>query len=166
MSRDKDFPFTAIAAMALNRVIGDGPRIPWRISEDLKWFKRLTMGNTLIMGRKTYESIGKALPGRRTVVLSRQANNYPDAIGVQQLEEVFDLDTFGDLFICGGGQLYELALPQCARLYLTLVKRQANGDVYFPEFEAEFTPIATLQETPEFEIKEYQRTRATASSRL
>src|SRR5437667_7668888 len=115
--------FKAIAAMSLNRVIGQGNKIPWHLPEDFKWFKQMTTGQVIVMGRKTFESIGKPLPHRTTIVLSRSEFCYP---GVQTLPDLSHIDLAGEtreIFICGGAQIYEQALPLCSDLYLTLVKR-------------------------------------------
>ena len=149
--------FQAIAAMSLNRVIGCGNRIPWHLPEDFKWFKRMTTGHIVVMGRKTFESIGKPLPNRETIVLSRSAFTYP---GVRVAGDLGELDPGAEartLFICGGAQIYAQALPQCSDLYLTHVLRTVEGDTFFPEFEPWFTPVATLEETPDFRIVHYRK---------
>src|SRR3989440_9140121 len=117
--------------MSLNRVIGHGNKIPWHLPEDFKWFKRMTTGQVVVMGRKTFESIGKALPNRTTIVLTRSsqpitgAQLMPDLASVAKAALGFD---GRQVFICGGAQVYEAALPQCSDLYLTLVKRVVEGD--------------------------------------
>src|SRR6201999_2353605 len=93
--------FKAIAAMSENRVIGNGNKIPWHLPEDFKWFKKMTMGNVMVMGRKTFESIGKALPGRETIVLTRGEGAFPGAKTVKSLDEI-PRDETRDVFICGG----------------------------------------------------------------
>jgi dihydrofolate reductase len=149
--------FTAIAAMSLNRVIGDRGKIPWHLPEDFRWFKQVTMGHVLVMGRKTFESIGKPLPGRETLVLSRSDFRHPGVRTVRGLEEVPALAAGRKIFICGGAQIYALALPYCSELFLTLVKRTVEGDAYFPPFEQGFEPVAVLRDTPEFQIVHYRR---------
>src|SRR5262245_13536084 len=109
--------------MSENRVIGAGGHIPWHLPEDFKWFKQITMGHTLVMGRRTFESIGRPLPGRRTVVLSRGGFRHPEVLTVGSLNELERLERDGDLFICGGAEIYAQALPRCSELFLTLVKR-------------------------------------------
>src|SRR5712675_2431133 len=107
--------------MSLNRVIGAGGKIPWHIPEDFKWFKQMTTGNVLIMGRKTFDSIGKPLPNRTTIVLSRGASVIPNIIQISDLGQLEGLkDVIGDrqIFICGGAQVYERALSLCSDLYL------------------------------------------------
>jgi len=145
----------AIAAMSLNRVIGSGGRIPWHIPDDFKWFKQITMGHMLVMGRKTFESIGRPLPGRETVVLSRSEFSHPGVRTIRDLQEVGFPNESRTLFICGGAQIYEQYLPLCSELYLTLVKRMVEGDTFFPQFEDRFSPAETIRETPEFSIFRY-----------
>src|ERR1700749_1679913 len=108
--------------MAENRVIGQGNRIPWHLPEDFKWSKRMTTGQVVVMGRKTFESIGKPLPNRETIVLSRGAFIYPGVRTISDLKEINLASEGREVFICGGAQVYEQALPVCSDLYLTLVK--------------------------------------------
>jgi dihydrofolate reductase len=126
-----------IAAMSENGVIGRGGRLPWHLADDLKRFKRLTMGHMLVMGRKTWESIGRPLPGRRMVVISRQPNYRPDgAQVVPSLDAALAIaESTGDdeAFIIGGAEIYRLALPRANRLYLTRVHANIAGDTYFPD---------------------------------
>lgn len=150
-------PWKAIAAMSLNRVIGAGNRIPWHLPGELQWFKQVTWGGTLVMGRRTFESIGRPLPGRTTVVLSRAGTAFPGVQTVASLEQLRTLTLPAPVFICGGAQIYALALPHCAELYLTVVKREVAGDAFFPPFEADFELVARLRETPEFTILQYRR---------
>jgi dihydrofolate reductase len=148
--------FKAIAAMSENRVIGQGNRIPWHLPEDFKWFKKMTTGQVVVMGRKTFESIGRPLPNRETIVLSRSRFQHPGARIVSALSEI-DLSTeTRELFICGGAQIYEQALPLCSDLFLTLIKRVVDGDVFFPPFEQDFEAVADLQDCAEFKIIHYR----------
>lgn len=153
-------PFTAIAAMSLNRVIGAGNKLPWHLPEDFQWFKKMTTGHVLIMGRKTFESIGKPLPQRTTIVLSRSANSIP---GVQVVPDLASLGSNGTrfegktLFICGGAEIYEQALPLCSDLYLTLVKRVVQGDRFFPPFEDRFELAGDVLDNPQFRISHYRQ---------
>src|SRR5688572_14324316 len=134
--------------MSLNRVIGQGNKIPWHLPEDFKWFKKMTTGNIVVMGRKTFESIGKPLPNRTTIVLSRSGFSYP---GVQTITDLSELQLEErDIFICGGAQIYEQTLPLCSDLYLTLVKRTVEGDAFFPSFEQLFKPVEEIMSTSEF----------------
>lgn len=151
--------FKAIAAMASNRVIGRGSAIPWHLPEDFRWFKRTTMGHVLVMGRRTFESIGRPLPGRTTLVLSRSGWSYPGLRVVPSLEDIGVAAEGGEVFICGGAEVYRQALPFCSDLYLTHVRRGVEGDVCFPPFEDRFQATATLMDTPEFEIIHYRNLR-------
>ena len=148
--------FKAIAAMSENRVIGRGNEIPWHIPEDFKWFKETTMGHVLVMGRRTFESIGKALPGRETMVLTRGEFSHPDVTVIRSLDEIAPLLEGRDCFIAGGAEVYEQALPRCSELFLTLVKREGEGDVFFPEFENYFEEVEVLREEAEFRIVHYR----------
>jgi dihydrofolate reductase len=126
-----------IAAVARNGIIGRDGGLPWRLSSDLKRFKRLTMGNTMIMGRKTFESIGRLLPGRHTVVLTRQVDwTFAGATVCASLPTALSLEHLAgdEVFVIGGAQLYETALPIADRLYLTRVENDVDGDTRFPEW--------------------------------
>ena len=152
--------FKAIAAMSLNRVIGVGNKIPWHLPEDFKWFKKMTTGQVLVMGRRTFESIGKPLPNRITIVLTRSP---APLAGVQTISDFSQLDpasaglTGREIFICGGAQVYQQALPLCSDLYLTLVKRVVEGDTFFPPFEDRFQLAEEIQDRSEFKILHYQQ---------
>jgi dihydrofolate reductase len=151
-------PFLAIAAMAENRVIGAGNTIPWRLPEDFKWFKELTMGHVLVMGRKTFESIGRALPGRETIVLSRQGASFPGTTTLRDLNEVEDRDFGGrKVFIAGGADIYAQAMDRCSDVYLTQVHRKVEGDAFMPAFENDFASPILLRETADFNIYHYRR---------
>jgi len=153
-------PFKAIAAMSLNRVIGAGNKIPWHLPEDFKWFKKVTTGHVIVMGRKTFESIGKPLPNRTTLVLTRSPGPIP---GVETISDLSQLSgekyarAGQDIFICGGAQVYREALPLCSDLFLTLVKQNVEGDAFFPPFEDSFKLLEELRDTPEFRILHYVR---------
>ncbi len=127
-----------IAALARNRVIGRDNRLPWHLPADLRFFKRTTMGKPLLMGRRTWESIGRPLPGRRMIVLSRDPDYRASGCAVaHSLGEALDLGG-GDpeLMVIGGATLYAQTLPSAERLYLTLVDADVPGDVRFPEWDA------------------------------
>lgn len=124
-----------IAAMANNRVIGKDNKMPWRLPADLQHFKRVTLGKPVIMGRKTYQSIGKALPGRRNIVISRQALSLPDAETVNSIEQALALIANSEeIMIIGGGEIYRQCLPLANRLYLTQIMIDADGDAFFPDY--------------------------------
>jgi dihydrofolate reductase len=150
-----------IAAMGKNRIIGKDNKMPWHLPADLQWFKRTTMNSPIIMGRKTYESIGRPLPGRLNIVLSRDpdldiegcrvANSAEDAIRIaeQHLNNVAkpahdkhenNLKKHinnNEIFITGGAYLYELFLPKADRLYLTLIDETFEGDTYFADYDVD-----------------------------
>ncbi len=126
-----------IAAMAANRAIGIRNTLPWRLPEDLKRFKALTMGHHIVMGRKTYDSIGKPLPGRDTVIVTRNIDYaVPGCIAVNSLDAALTV-SHGDseVFFVGGADLYRQALPIAHRIYLTEIQRVFDGDAFFPEFD-------------------------------
>lgn len=148
-----------IVAMAENRVIGTQGRIPWRLPADFAWFKKVTLGSILLMGRKTYESIGRPLPGRRTIVVSRSGFNAPgvDVVdGLVGLSRLLATDSCR-VFLCGGGDLYRQWLPFCSDLLVTHVKSVHQGDAVFPEFESEYSTLSDVFETNEFRVTHYLR---------
>ncbi|MHB1566603.1 MAG: dihydrofolate reductase [Acidiferrobacter sp.] len=135
-----------IAAVARNRVIGRGNRLPWRLPDDLQRFRALTLGHTLVMGRKTYESLPAPLAGRHCLVLSRDpdfALSAKDGTVVRSLAELPHSDPRADLFIAGGAELYAQTLPMATRLYLTEVEADVDGDAHFPALtDTDWTEIA------------------------
>jgi dihydrofolate reductase len=141
---------SAIVAMASNRCIGKDNTLPWRLPADLKRFKQLTMGHTLLMGRKTYESIGRPLPGRTTVVVTRQRDYAPEGVRVaHSLEQALELARGDDeAFIAGGADLYRQALERVRRLYLTRIDRDYPGDTFFPEVELSGWRLVTEEPHP------------------
>lgn len=146
----------AVAAMAANRVIGSRGQIPWHLPEDLRWFKELTMGGTLLMGRVTYDSIGRALPGRRTVVLSRRNRfEIPGVTVIRDLSGLREIPVQGEVYVVGGAEIYRAALPYCRDLYLTEVLREVEGDRKMPFFEDMFRFSALLRETRDMRIVHY-----------
>ncbi len=130
-----------MVAMAENRVIGRNNNLPWYLPEDLKYFKKTTMGKPIIMGRKTYESIGKPLPGRTNIVVTRNANFTADGVRVvHSLDDAIALatqisiiDGSSEAIVIGGGQIYQAALPLVETLYVTQVHAKVEGDAFFPE---------------------------------
>jgi dihydrofolate reductase len=148
--------YKAIAAMSLNRVIGARNKIPWHLPEDFKWFKKMTTGQIIVMGRKTFESIGRPLPNRTTIVLSRGPFQYPGVRTISDLSQIDVTNETRNIFICGGAEIYRQALPLCSDLYLTLVKRQVEGDKFFPAFENQFEPVEQILDCAEFAITHYR----------
>lgn len=119
--------------MARNRVIGKDNQLPWHLSEDLRHFKALTMGHTIIMGRKTFESIGHPLPGRKNVILTRNQDFQADGVEVgHDLSDWLRQAADEKVFIIGGAELYQQALPHTQTLYLTMIDQDFEGDAYFP----------------------------------
>lgn len=149
---------TLIAAVASNGVIGADGDIPWRIPEDWRRFKSLTLGHTLVMGRKTYDSIGRPLPGRTTIVITRQPSWRADGITVvHTLEEALQAAPEGEVFIAGGGDIYRLALPLADRMSLTEVDQSPEGNAFFPEWDsAQWRQTARI-EHPGFAFVDYAR---------
>lgn len=123
-----------IVAMDRNRVIGIDNRLPWRLPTDLKRFKLITMGKPLIMGRKTYDSIGRPLPGRQNIVITRDRHfDAPGCMVVNSVDAALTAAAEADeVMVIGGGRIYELLLPRAGRLYLTLLDTEVDGDTYFP----------------------------------
>ncbi len=138
MQDDRKLRLSLIAAVAANGVIGSDNALPWRLPEDLKRFKMLTMGHPIIMGRKTFESIGRPLPGRRNIVISRNT-----AFMAEGCETASTLEaalaacngTTDEVFVIGGAQIYAEAMPQADRLYLTEIRMDFPGDARFPEYD-------------------------------
>lgn len=127
---------TAVVAMAENRVIGNGPDIPWKIPGEQRRFKELTMGGVLVMGRATFDSIGRPLPGRHTIVITRDRAWRHDGVEVaHDVDEALDaaLATGRPVFVAGGGQIYAAALPRTDVIELTIVHAEPDGDAFFPE---------------------------------
>jgi dihydrofolate reductase len=148
-----------IAAVAQNRGIGKGGKLPWHISEDLKRFKHLTVGHAILMGRKTFESIGHPLTGRRNVVLSSRSvpgvESYPTIAAA--LSALADQER---VFVIGGGQIYAEFLDRADEVYLTLVHRDVNADTFFPPFDRVLQSRFSLVRQDEhdgFTFLDYQR---------
>ncbi len=140
-----------IAAMAENGVIGRGNAIPWDLPADLKRFREITMGHPVVMGRKTFESIGGPLPGRKTVILTRRGEyRAKGCMVVHSLREALDACAgSSEVFICGGGEVYREALSLASRIHLTVVHLKVDGDTFFPEIPDDFTEVAREEMTGE-----------------
>lgn len=127
--------------MSKNRVIGDSNTLIWHLPEDLKRFKQLTTGNAIVMGRKTYESIGRPLPNRRNIIITRDKDYLIEGCEVvNSLEEAF-LITGSDCFVIGGGEIYKQSLSYSEKIYLTLIDKDFEGDTEFPEINTEWKEI-------------------------
>jgi len=148
-----------IVAMTEDQIIGSGEDLPWHLPEDLQLFKHLTMGSTLIMGRKTHTSVGRPLPGRNNIVLSHSQDKLP---GVQVCDSFIAGLTaatqYGNqVFVIGGAELYQKALPIASELHISWIKDAVHGDVYFPEFDrADWIPCEEVDYT-RFRYTHYQR---------
>lgn len=131
-----------IWAMSNNRTIGRNNALPWHLPEDMKYFKRVTMGKPIIMGRKTWESIGRPLPGRTNIVITRDRNFHADGIkivhtldeAIALAEKISFIDGAEEVVVIGGAEIYALSLPKSDRLYMTQVHADVEGDAHFPEF--------------------------------
>mgnify|MGYP001766898350 FL=1 len=133
-----------IAAMANNRVIGRDNQLPWHIAEDLRFFKRMTLGKPLIMGRNTFESLGRPLPGRPHIVISRNPDYQPAGVeraatleaAIARATELAQASSADEIMVIGGAQVYAAALPHAQRIYLTLVDAEVAGDTHFPAIDS------------------------------
>lgn len=127
-----------IVAMDENRVIGKDNQLPWRLPEDLKFFKRVTMGHPIAMGRKTHESIGRVLPGRENIVITRQADYLSEGCTVFHSVEDFVKDSKNqsdEIFVIGGAEIFKETFSYTDRLYITLIHEEFAGDTFFPEYD-------------------------------
>lgn len=160
---------SVIAAIAENNAIGKDNKLLWHLSSDMKIFRNLTMGHPILMGRKTFESIGKPLPGRLNIIISRKPLQVEGAVVAHSLEKAIKLaeeTNDSEAFVIGGGEIYTLALPLAEKLYITHVKSTIEGDTFFPEINALlWTPIQNLvsekddKNEYDFEFIEYIRNR-------
>ncbi len=138
-------PVALIVAVARNGVIGRDNDLPWKLSGDLRWFKAQTLGKPILMGRRTWQSIGRALPGRENIVIGRTRVELPDGVhqreslptALQLADELCLRDGAGEIMVIGGAQLYEAALPVANRLYLTEVLADVEGDTRFPHWDTQ-----------------------------
>ncbi len=148
----------AIVAMASNRVIGRDGTLPWHFPEDLRFFKRTTMGHPILMGRTTFDSIGKPLPGRQNIVLSRTMAEREGLTIIRNLSELPGVTPANTtVFVIGGAQVYAELLPLCDGLYLTWIAKPHEGDTYLPAFENGFVLKDILEKTDELEFRYYER---------
>lgn len=141
---------SAIVAMSENRIIGKNNQLPWRLPADLKHFKAITTGHVILMGRKTYESIGKPLPNRINMIITRDVRfNARGCKIVHSVEEAIEqasAENQKEMFIIGGAQIYQQCLPQTQRIYLTIVHHHFDGDVSFPELnQSEWSEIERIR---------------------
>jgi dihydrofolate reductase len=156
-----------IVAMSENRVIGVENRLPWNIPEDLKRFRKITLGHPIIMGRKTYESIGKVLPGRTNIVITRERLYRVEGGAVthsldEALEWARQSPGSGEIFIIGGAEIFRQALPKARRIYLTEVRWPFEGDTHFPDFdEADYKEVTRerIAQDPVADLRVLERKR-------
>jgi dihydrofolate reductase len=142
---------TLVAAMARNGAIGLGGAMPWHLPRELKHFKAVTMGHPIVMGRKTWESIGRPLPGRQNIVVTRNPGYSAEGCDVvASLQAAVEVANGDEVMVIGGGQLYEQALPHADRMVLTLVDCEPVGDTWFPEWDpADWTETSSRHEDPD-----------------
>lgn len=165
-------PIAMIVAMGENRVIGTGGNIPWRLPTDFAHFKRTTLGKPLIMGRKTFESIGKPLPGRTNIIVTRRAGYQPEGVlvcsglsaALDRAQEIAAAAGVDEVMVGGGGEIYSEAMPIAQRLYVTHVAASPEGDTRFPpidpeqwEIEAVLDLQRTERDSADFSAKVYRR---------
>ena len=149
-----------VVAVSKNGVIGKNGGLPWRFPADLKFFKHLTTGHTVIMGRKTFDSIGKALPNRQNIVISHGTHSPMAGVEfVTSVEAALALSAEGDVFVIGGASIYRETLRLIDGIYLTRIDQDFDGDAFYPPAPAEFEEVSrqTLQESPRIEVIFYQR---------
>lgn len=147
----------AVAAMARNRAIGHEGKIPWHLPADLRFFKRTTLGHVVLMGRRTFDSIGRPLPGRDNVVLSRRELDVPGVQRIASFAEVVEPADGRRLYVIGGAEIYRALLPRCAEVLLTHVDMEPEADTFFPAFEADFSAGELIENGPDYEIRRYVR---------
>ena len=148
----------AIVAMSSNRVIGRDGTLPWHFPEDLKFFKRTTLGHPILMGRTTFESIGRPLPGRQNIVLSRTMEPREGITVIRDVSELAQhVPADSTVLVIGGAQVYGDLLPQCDGLYLTWIEQANEGDTFLPPFEHLFTLKEVIEKTPDLEFRYYER---------
>jgi dihydrofolate reductase len=147
----------AMVAMTSTRVIGRNNTLPWSLPEDLKLFKKTTTGHPIVMGRKTWDSIGRALPNRQNIVLTR--NDEWSAEGAQVIHSSGDLKEIelrsDPVYIIGGAEVYQIFLPFLDELLVSFVSRAYEGDTFFPEFEHVFSTYEVVESFDEFELRRY-----------
>lgn len=149
----------AIVAMDDQRGIGHGGTLPWHLPEDFRWFKEKTLGTAVVMGRKTFVSIGRPLPRRLNIILSRQADpsDFPCPV-VRSLEAITDDLLDGHpVMVIGGAEVYRLALPRCTDLWISHVAGTFPADTFFPPYEEAFRPVATILQSSLFRVVHWQR---------
>jgi dihydrofolate reductase len=170
-------PVAMIAAVGRNGVIGAGNAMPWRLPSDFAFFKQTTLGKPLIMGRKTFESIGKPLPGRTNIIVTRQKGYRPDGVlvfdnlaaALEHAQAVAEIDHASEVMVGGGGEIYREALPAADRLYITHVDAAPDGSTTFPEIDPDHWIVvqepdvpASPRDSATFRVKVYERRQPSA----
>ncbi len=154
-------PLIGIVAMTSERIIGLDGGLPWHLPEDLAFFKQTTLNHPILMGRKTFDSIGKSLPKRTNIVLTRDAHWVGDenSVTITSLDELgaLDLDASKPIFIIGGAQIYTNLLEQLDGLYVSLVEENYPGDTQFPEFESYFPHKKLVEDFSDFTVYYYSK---------
>ncbi len=150
----------AIAAMSRNRVIGRAGSVPWHLPEDLRWFKRATLGQVVLMGRRTFDSLGGCpLPERLNLVVTR--GQAVRGLGVTTVRDLagFQPEVYAsrEVWVAGGAEIYAQLLPRCSELYLSVLGREMEGDTFFPPFEDDFAVAEVIESHAEFEVRHYRR---------
>ena len=148
--------FHAIVAMSEGRVIANNGKLPWHLPEEYRWFKHKTIGGTLIMGRKTRESIGRALPKRTNLVLSRDKTELPDSKIYSSIDSLLaDLPKDLTVWVVGGTEIYRQFLPRCTFLYISHIKGQFTGDTFFSPYEDQFILNQIIHENADFRVERW-----------
>jgi dihydrofolate reductase len=151
---------TVLAAVGANHVIGRDGEMPWHLPQDLAHFKATTMGHTMVMGRKTYDSIGRALPGRRTIVMTSQQGWHAPSVEVaHSLAEALALAGPTEVFVIGGGEVYRQAMPFADQMMLTEIEQSPEGDVLFPTIEPDHWRETVREAHDGFAFVTYERKR-------
>lgn len=164
MSASKKCSLSLIVCMAENHVIGNQNKMPWNLPQDLQRFKKLTLGHPILMGRKTHESIGRVLPGRENIVISRNSEFKSEGVRVfSSLEQGLDFlkKTTREAFVIGGAEIYRLALPLVDKIYLTIIHQPFEGDAFFPDIPKENFKLVSQEDFTEpysFSFLDYERT--------
>lgn len=157
MEQKHESTISLIVAISKNRVIGRDNKIPWHISADLKRFRALTIGHPIIMGRKTFESIGKPLPKRTNIIVTRDVDYAAEGVEVthsidEAIKQAQGKEGSEEVFIIGGGQIYNQSMNLADRLYLTVVDEEVEGDVFFPDY-SEFKKIVSKEDNQSGDLK-------------
>lgn len=154
-----DYKLTAIVAMTPDRIIGKDGGLPWHLPEDLKLFRRHTTGNPIVMGRKTWDSIGNPLPKRQSIVLTRDKDwSAEGAEVIHTPEDLSKIDLItNDVYIIGGAQIYSTFMPQLDEILISHVYENFTGDTRFPEFEKYFPNVTVEEKYDTFELRRYSR---------